>query len=324
MPGFPGNEPLYLSQQEGDVFSSEGSSYRRHASPECLQNFAFESTYHEIVEAHMDDEINEEEEAAFCAEAEAFARKCDVHELAVRRLVQDMVEDDELEASNKMHNASVSDEMGSVTFTSASIVEAPEQENDSDSHARNGKDGAVSTANSPHESMEKGELGSPSITVNGTQNDKHRQQQANKRSGINQNGKNSHQLEYPSSKKRIQPMKERAQDKAPSQSPSKTLAAAKPIRSPNSSSTRKLTTEPNKVRSSTFLASKKLTQEEGKGQCESESGRVQTKVKEFLHTRKPADNKRALRDNESDASGERNSSTVGSENPDLGPFLLKL
>lgn len=292
----------------------EVSTFRSPASTGSLQNFVPESSRHEIVEAPMDEEFDEEE-AAFCAEAEAFARKCDVHELAVQRLVQDLVEDDELEASKKQSNSSLgmkTDEMGSVTIANDSTMEPQRQEN-----VQNGRDEGSNEANSAHTGMEQIEAGSLSKTkalVNDTsglqspmQDNKRTHKQANNHSGFNQNGKKAHQLDHMASKKRIYPMKEKAQDKPLSQSPSKTQATSplKPSKSTNPSSVKKLIAEPDKVCTSSFSTSKRLL----------DNDRIQTKVKEFPHTRKPAD---------SAVSSERNGSSVSRENPDLGPFLLKL
>lgn len=321
MPSVDNNGPLLILQQNAGNFYAKSASFHSYASPGgSLQNYASESTGQEIVEAHIDDEYDEED-AAFCAEAEAFARKCDVHELAVRRLVEDLVEDDEMEASSKL----VSVPLGE---SSSVMMETLEYETNEGSHVERGNNEAVDLTSSPHAHMEKTDLtiaasdSSPEGKSNSPDNlqiNKRAQLKANKRLGHNQNGRNLQNPDHPVSKKRIQPMKEAAQEKPFTQSSPSNFS-----HSPNSTSTRKLLGKPSKAHFNSPSMSKRSIQEESKGQCLSESETAQSKVKEYVRTRKPVngfDRRRVLRDD--DSIGSRNSS-LGRENSDSGPALFKL
>lgn len=292
MPSLESSSPLLFQPFFSDDVRSSGTS---HASPGSPLKFSSDSTQHEIVESQDVDEEYDEEDAAFCAQVEAFARKCDTHQLAVDRLVQDLVEDDELEASKKLNNASLG-------------MEAPPQEIELGS--KSGK--ASNEAKSVHVGTENNEGGSVSVQTsltNGTsdsqsatEHDKRMPKKANHRSGLTQNGKNSHKLGQVSSKRSIHPIKERAQDKNLSQSPSKPLAAASILtKSPNSSSVKTPIVESSDILTGPISTSKRL-----------------------LHARKPAGGFRPAGDNESSLSIKRNGSSIRRENPDLGPPLLKL
>ncbi|KAI5082115.1 hypothetical protein GOP47_0001858 [Adiantum capillus-veneris] len=326
MPSVDSNGPLLFLQQNNGNFYGEGLSVRRYTSPGSLQNYASESTQQEIVEAHMDDEYDEED-AAFCAEAEAFARKCDVHELAVKRLVEDLVEDDELEASAKLMS------VPNGGLESSSVVEASEEAskegNNRNSQEQSEVDEAADMASSPYAHIEN--TGSKTTATCGNDraernnsahgdlpSENRTQHQANKRSGGNQNGKNSH---HPVSKKRIQHVKLASHEKTSSRSP-----PSNNCNSPNPTSDRKLASKPGKVHANS-VSSKRFTQEESKGQCLTENETTQSKVKEFARSRKPAtgiDRRRALRDDESAVSSEFRSSNASHDNLESGPSLFKM
>ncbi|MCO5580455.1 hypothetical protein L7F22_034323 [Adiantum nelumboides] len=313
MPSLDRNGPLLFLQQNTGNFYGEGLGVRRHTSPGCLQNYASESPQQEIVEAHMDEEYDEED-AAFCAEAEAFVRKCDVHELAVKRLVEDLVEDDEMEASVKLMSASIGG------LVSSSVVEAPNEQDSPNNQGQNEVEEVANMAHSPNVHIEETELKLMAICDNDRAegnnsvqgdlgNDKKTQHQANKRAGGNQNGKNHH----PASKKHIQPVKAAAHEKT---------ALRNFCNSPNSTSDTKLSSKPGKVHASSF-SSKRFPQEESKGQCLFETETTLSKAKESARTRKPAtglERRRALRDDDSVVSSE----FCSSKNLDSGPSLFKL
>ncbi|KAH7446201.1 hypothetical protein KP509_01G044700 [Ceratopteris richardii] len=292
-----------------------------YAAVESPQELSTASIQEQIVEGHVYDEYDEED-AAFEAEAEAFVRKCDVHEIAVRRLIEDLVEDDEEEASAKRSSSACV-----AGMNDSPMCEVLNSGTEQDIHDQCEIPDKINSFNSPKLNVGNIKSETPNVAGNsGSEEDEsmpalvqHSQQQSSGHLSPSGVYRSSQKFGYLVSRKRIQAMKEGSQRKYSSLAPS----LSKLPNSPNSTCVKKIASKSNNM----FSVSKRLTQEVNKAQCLSDDEISRGKLKEIHSAGKPSgvyNGQRGVIDDESLPSNEHHSGHLGRQNLNSGHSLFKL